>query len=342
MKKIISLLCVVAVLLSTMACMTAFAEKSDVDISVKLNKYEYSEEFGAALLYVDVVLDLPDLSAAVNAGNAFAAKWNGKLLQTMSWGLKYDAEKLIYGAGLGVDSNAVASATETTAGTIKAVSDASTDYTKWYAGGDAVWTLCFMVLDQDYAPEFEITVADTAAAIVTYVNAKNTVSNDSNTSVYKVSVTEATGNQYPLSTSSEAIASYNDTVNVGPVIPTAADLGLFTDASQNFKVAEKVMTSNGYSIEKALGFVSGIYADAAVVTYGTEITCEGFDKVLEIPAVNTYEAMENVKGFVAAVTSIRNDNLNKTFTAKAYADVTVGEETVRIYAEEAATAVYGN
>lgn len=129
---------------------------------------------------------------------------------------------------------------------------------------------------------------------------------------------------------------------VEPEVPTAADLGLFTDASQNFKVAEKVMTSNGYSIEKALGFVSGIYADAAVVTYGTEITCEGFDKVLEIPAVNTYEAMENVKGFVAAVTSIRNDNLNKTFTAKAYADVTVGEETVRIYAEEAATAVYGN
>lgn len=127
-----------------------------------------------------------------------------------------------------------------------------------------------------------------------------------------------------------------------PTVPTADDLGLFTDASQNFKVAEKVMTSNGYSIEKALGFVSGIYADAAVVTYGTEITCEGFDKVLDIPAANYYEADENVKGFVAAVTSIRNDNLNKTFTAKAYADVTVGEETVRIYAEEAATAVYGN
>lgn len=125
-------------------------------------------------------------------------------------------------------------------------------------------------------------------------------------------------------------------------VPTAKDLGLFTDASQNFKVAEKVMTSNGYSINKALGFVSGIYADATAVTYGTEITCDGYAKVLDIPAANTYEAAENVKGFVAAVTSIRNENLNKVFTAKAYADVTVGEETVRVYAENVATAVYAN
>jgi hypothetical protein len=125
--------------------------------------------------------------------------------------------------------------------------------------------------------------------------------------------------------------------------PTAADLGLFTDASQNFKVTTPVMTSNKYAIEKALGFVSGIYADAAVVKYGTEITCEGYEeKVLDIPAANTYDADANVKGFVAAVTSIRNENLNKTFTAKAYADVTVGEETIRIYADNAATAVYAN
>lgn len=129
---------------------------------------------------------------------------------------------------------------------------------------------------------------------------------------------------------------------VEPEVPTAEDLGLFTDANQNFKVTDKVMTSNGYSIEKALGFVSGINVDAAVVKYGTEITCEGFDKVLDIPAANSYEASETVKGFVAAVTSIRKENLTKTFTAKAYADVTVGEETVRIYATDAATAVYGN
>lgn len=123
--------------------------------------------------------------------------------------------------------------------------------------------------------------------------------------------------------------------------PTAAELGLFTD-DQVLKIAEDVMTNNGYSINKALAFVSGIYADAAVVTYGTEITCEGFTKVLDIPAVNTYDAAENVKGFVAAVTSIRNENINKAFTAKAYADVTVGEETVRVYAEDVATAIYAN
>jgi hypothetical protein len=127
----------------------------------------------------------------------------------------------------------------------------------------------------------------------------------------------------------------------GPVVPTAEDLGLFTD-DQVLKVAENVMTNNGYSINKALAFVSGIYADAAVVTYGTEITCDGYAKVLDIPAVNTYEAATNVKGFVAAVTSIRNDNLNKAFSAKAYADVTVGEETVRVYAEDVATAIYAN
>jgi hypothetical protein len=127
-----------------------------------------------------------------------------------------------------------------------------------------------------------------------------------------------------------------------PEGPTAETLGLFTDASQNFKITENVMTSNGWSINKALAFVSGIYADADVITFGTEITCEGYDNVLDIPAANTYEAATNVKGFVAAVTSIRNDNLTKTFTAKAYADVTVDGETTRIYAENAASAVYGN
>jgi len=129
---------------------------------------------------------------------------------------------------------------------------------------------------------------------------------------------------------------------VEPEVPTAADLGLFTDATQNAKVTEKVMTSNGYSIEKALLFVSGINNDAAVVAYGTEITCEGFDKPLDIPCANYYAASETVKGFVAAVSSIRNTNLTKTFTARAYADVTVGEKTERIYATDAATAVYGN
>lgn len=127
-----------------------------------------------------------------------------------------------------------------------------------------------------------------------------------------------------------------------PVVPTAEELGLFTDDKQVLKIAENVMTSNGYAIDKALAFVSGIYADADVITYGTEITCEGYAKVLDIPAVNTYEVSETVKGFVAAVTSIRNENLNKAFSAKAYADVTVGEETVRVYAEDVATAIYAN
>lgn len=187
-------------------------------------------------------------------------------------------------------------------------------------------TLNFTVLDAAAGKNVTVTVADavtgTTGAIVsgtyaTYIDNSNVAFDAPVNATFKVAGGE-------------------------PEVPTAADLGLFTDATQNAKVTEKVMTSNGYSIEKALLFVSGINKDAAVVAYGTEITCEGFTKVLDIPCANFYDASETVKGFVAAVSSIRNDNLTKTFTAKAYADVTVGEETVRIYATDAATAVYGN
>ena len=123
---------------------------------------------------------------------------------------------------------------------------------------------------------------------------------------------------------------------VEPEVPKAADYGLFTDASQNFKVDAPVMTSNKYAIEKALGFVSGINKDVKLAC-GTEITCEGSDKVLDIPAENFYVASELVNGFVAAVTSIRDTNLDKEFSAKAYVIV----DGVKVYAEETATAVYG-
>jgi hypothetical protein len=126
-----------------------------------------------------------------------------------------------------------------------------------------------------------------------------------------------------------------------PTIPTAEDLGLHTDA-QVGRVATPVMTSNGYEINKALVFKSSIYADAAVDACGTVITCEDRNGELVIPVKDSGEVDGNVKTFYAAVTSIRDTNLDKAFTAKAYADVTVGDASAKVYAEEAATAVYGN
>lgn len=129
---------------------------------------------------------------------------------------------------------------------------------------------------------------------------------------------------------------------VEPTIPTAEDLGLETDASQVAKITENVMTSNGWSINKALVFKSAIFAEADVVEYGTEITCEGRKGVLEIKNDKSGSVADAVKTFYAAVTSIRDINLDRTFTAKAYADVTVDGVTTRIYAETPASAVYGN
>lgn len=118
--------------------------------------------------------------------------------------------------------------------------------------------------------------------------------------------------------------------------------GLTTDATQVAKVLENVDVKNNngeeYKIKSAIAFVSAINADAEVVEYGTNIYCAGYDgKVLTIKANNPYDVTADIKGFVAAVSSIREANYGKTFTAKAYAKLADG--TI-VEVEEGATGSY--
>lgn len=170
------------------------------------------------------------------------------------------------------------------------------------------------------------------------------VSEDAAPGEYEIVVTIPAESTYNADFDEVEVVTVNGIITVaapGPVVPTAEDLGLVTDA-QVARISENVMTNNGYAINKALVFKSAIYANAAVDACGTVITCEDRQGELVIPVKDSGEVDNNVKTFYAAVTSIRDINLDKTFTAKAYADVTVGESKARVYAEDAATAVYND
>lgn len=109
-----------------------------------------------------------------------------------------------------------------------------------------------------------------------------------------------------------------------PEVPTAESIGLKTDDTQILRLKDvKVNNDNGesYTVNTALGFVSCVNKDANATDLYTQINLEGWAGApLDINAKNTTEIGDKIY-FVAAVTSIREANLNKAFSAKAFATV---------------------
>lgn len=92
----------------------------------------------------------------------------------------------------------------------------------------------------------------------------------------------------------------------------------YVAAAKNIPVTSQY---GSYNVNTALIFGSSINTGSAT-TFGTEITLKGYKGApLDIVASEAakYDAGAEKTGFTAAVTSIRNENLNKIFVAKAYA-----------------------
>ena len=343
MKKIVSILCLVALLMSTMTFGTVFADDA-AGISIKYNKYE--ELNGNKILYVDVVCEMPELW--INQDDPLGIglyEYTGQLLQSFNWKIKYDSTNMTYVAGKSTASDIASVVNNSTSGTMDAIMAANADFNYWYTGSNFTWTLAFLIRAADaanYVPEFSVPYGGTSYTIVTQETPVDTIiSNASNSTVYKDSVAVANGNQKPLAVSVEEIPSYNDTI-VDDKTPVEKN-GLFTDASQKLQITEPKMTSNGYAIDKALIFASSINATNDASEYGTAILREGFGEftadnefLFKVKAENTYDVDTDTKGFLGAISSIREGNYGKTFSAKAYMIV----DEVMYFANETAENVY--
>lgn len=111
----------------------------------------------------------------------------------------------------------------------------------------------------------------------------------------------------------------------------------YVAAAKNIPVTSQY---GSYNVNTALIFGSSINTGSAE-KFGTEITLKDYKgKPLDIEASEAakYVAGAGKTGFTAAVTSIREANLDKTFVAKAYAIDANGE---KVYGE-AAEAIFNN
>lgn len=111
----------------------------------------------------------------------------------------------------------------------------------------------------------------------------------------------------------------------------------YVAAAKNIPVTSQY---GSYNVNTALIFGSSINTGSAT-TFGTEITLKGYEGApLDIVASEAakYDAGAEKTGFTAAVTSIREANLDKAFVAKAYA---IDANGAKVYGAEK-EAVFNN
>lgn len=142
--------------------------------------------------------------------------------------------------------------------------------------------------------------------------------------VIPITVTPDFDNTFDMDFNQPEFVGVNGSITVPNDEPTAESIGLKTDESQILRLKDvKVnnVNSESYTVDTALGFVSCVNKDANATDLYTEINLEGWTgEPLKINAKNTTEIGDQIY-FVAAVTSIREANLSKAFSAKAFATV---------------------
>jgi len=256
MKKIVSILCLVALLMSTMTFGTVFADDA-AGISIKYNKYE--ELNGNKLLYVDVVCEMPELW--LNQDDPLGIglyEYTGQLLQSFNWKIKYDSANMTYVAGKSTASDIASVVNNSASGTMDAIMAANADFNLWYTGSNFTWTLAFLIKATDaanYVPEFELPYGGSSFTIVTQNTPVDTIiSNASNSTVYKDTVKEASGNQRPLQLTIAQMKSYNE-VNAPATEPKVTSL---TTTNESITIPYSV----DLTVENAKDYLNGVVIKA--------------------------------------------------------------------------------